>query len=74
MSKQSLESRMARLEEIVAAMESSGKPLEEVIALFKEGVELTRQCKTELSRLELEVQKVLAENDDGSLKTEEIDV
>ncbi len=68
-----METKLKRLEEIVAAMESSGKPLDEVIALFKEGVELTKQCKKELSRLELEVQKVLAENEDGTLKTEKID-
>lgn len=74
MNNNGFESKMKRLEEIVELMESSKKPLDEVIALFKEGVALSKECKKELTRLESEVQKVLAENEDGTLLTEKFDL
>ena len=70
----SFEEKLKRLEEIVALMESSNKPLGEVIALFKEGTALSKECKSELDRFDIEVQKALGENEDGTLLTEVIDV
>ena len=67
------EGKLKRLEEIVAAMETTGKPLEEVISLFKEGVGLSSQCKAELASIEIEVKKVLAQNADGTLETSPLD-
>ena len=67
------ESKLKRLEEIVEAMETTGRPLEEVISLFKEGVGLSSQCKSELAALEGQVQKVLAENADGTLETKSLE-
>lgn len=65
----SFEEKMKRLEEIVVQMESSKKPLEEVILLFKEGTKLSRECKAELTGMETEVRKVLEETTDGMLET-----
>jgi exodeoxyribonuclease VII small subunit len=74
MAEQTFEEKLTRLEAIVGQMESSKKPLEEVIALFKEGMALSKECKTELNRMESDVQRVLAENDDGTLNTEKLDI
>ena len=40
----SLEQNMARLEQIVRAMERGDVPLEESLKLFQEGTELVRSC------------------------------
>ncbi|MDR0453634.1 MAG: exodeoxyribonuclease VII small subunit [Deferribacteraceae bacterium] len=64
------EEKLKRLEEIVTQMESSDRPLNEIITLFKEGAALSKECKSELDRLDIEVQKVLEENEDGTLLTE----
>jgi exodeoxyribonuclease VII small subunit len=74
LSEKTFEEKLTRLEEIVGGMESSKKPLNEVIALFKEGMTLSKECKAELNNMEAEVQKVLEENPDGSLVTEKMDV
>jgi len=71
--KKNFEEKLKRLEEIVVQMESSSKPLDEVVNLFKEGVALSKECKSELDRFDIEVQKVLAENEDGTLLTEKMD-
>lgn len=49
------EAALKRLEEIVAALENSKTPLENAIALFEEGVALTKQCQTILSTAESKV-------------------
>ncbi|MDR2883670.1 MAG: exodeoxyribonuclease VII small subunit [Deferribacteraceae bacterium] len=46
----------------------------EVIALFKEGMALSKECKTELNSMEVEVQRVLDEDSDGMLITEKMDI
>ena len=71
--KKNFEEKLKRLEEIVTQMESSNKPLNEIIALFKEGAALSKECKSELDRFDIEVQKVLAENEDSTLLTEKTD-
>ena len=67
------EEKLKRLEEIIVQMESHGKPLNEIITLFKEGASISKECKLELERFDIEVQKVLAENEDGRLETEKVD-
>ncbi len=68
--KKSFEEKMKRLEEIAEQMESSKKPLEEIIVLFKEGMTLSKDCRAELTGMEAEVRKVLDENADGTLASE----
>ncbi len=49
------EAALKRLEDIVAALENSKTPLEQAIALFEEGVTLTKQCQTILASAETKV-------------------
>ncbi|MDR2401189.1 MAG: exodeoxyribonuclease VII small subunit [Deferribacteraceae bacterium] len=66
------EEKLKRLEDIVQQMENPKKELGELITLFKEGIVLTKECRTELSGMEKEVKKVMEEveneasKDDGS--------
>lgn len=64
------EANMARLEQIVRAMERGDVPLEESLKLFQEGTELVRSCGKLLDDAELQVKKVLA-GPDGTPVTEE---
>ena len=55
--KLTFEQAMARLEEIVALLESGDHPLEESLALYEEGAKRMKQCLTMLdkaSKLRLE--------------------
>ena len=67
MSKQSktFEASMARLEQIVRAMERGDVALEESLKLFQEGTELVRSCAKLLDEAQLQIQKVMA-GADGS--------
>ncbi len=56
--KRSFEQAMARLEEIVAALDSGEAPLEESLALFEEGAKLVNQCNTQLEKAEQRVTKL----------------
>lgn len=58
-----LEKRLARLEEILARMESEEIELEEALKLFEEGVGHVREAERVLSETELRVEELLA---DGS--------
>ena len=44
------EKKMARLEEIVRALEAGDVPLEEGMALYKEGAECSRLCRQQLDK------------------------
>jgi len=61
------EESVARLEQIVAELESDGLELEAALRLFEEGVERLRAAAAELARAEAQV-KVLVENADGELE------
>ena len=54
----SFEQNMARLEQIVRAMERGDVPLEESLKLFQEGTDLVRKCGKLLDEAELQVKKV----------------
>lgn len=54
----SFEERLARLKEIVAALEKGDLPLEEGVALFKEGQALSKECAGQLTRARNEVKIV----------------
>ena len=47
---QTFETRMARLQEIVTAMESGELPLEQGVNLYREGMELSRVCREQLEK------------------------
>ena len=49
---------MARLEEIVDAMESNKMPLEELIVRYEEGVKLVRVCQEKLEAAEKRIELI----------------
>lgn len=56
----SFESALARLAEIVEALEKGDLPLERSLALFEEGVRLSRLGAERLENAELRVEQLLA--------------
>ena len=50
---------MTRLEEIVRLLEGGTLPLEESLALFEEGVKLSRRCLTVLNEAERKVERLV---------------
>lgn len=57
------EESMARLEQIVRAMERGDVALEESLKLFQEGTELVRSCQKLLDDAQLQVKKVMTAPD-----------
>ena len=55
---QDFETALAELESLVAAMEDGSLPLEQSLAAYRRGVELTRVCQDRLAQAEQQV-KVL---------------
>jgi exodeoxyribonuclease VII small subunit len=53
------EQALEDLEALVARMEKGDLPLEEALAHFERGIELTRRCQTALKDAELKVQKLV---------------
>lgn len=57
------EASMARLEQIVRAMERGDVALEESLKLFQEGTELVRSCQKLLDEAQLQVKKIMTASD-----------
>jgi exodeoxyribonuclease VII small subunit len=57
------EESMARLEQIVRAMERGDVALEESLKLFQEGTELVRSCQKLLDDAQLQVKKIVTAPD-----------
>jgi len=70
--KLTFEESMARLEQIVRALEQGNAPLEESLKLFQEGTDLVRTCGKLLDDAELQIKKVLTAAD-GSPVMEDFD-
>lgn len=66
---QTFEASMARLEQIVRAMERGDVALEESLKLFQEGTELVRSCQKLLDEAQLQVKKIMS-GPDGSPQEE----
>ncbi|MGI6194537.1 MAG: exodeoxyribonuclease VII small subunit [Clostridiales bacterium] len=64
------EAAIARLEEIVRALESGGAPLDESLSLFEEGVSLVKLCNEKLDAAEQKV-KLLTTGPDGTTSEED---
>lgn len=64
--KQSFEESLARLEEIVAALEDEKLPLERSLKLYEEGVKLARKCSSELEAAERKI-SILQRKPDGDI-------
>ena len=67
------EQSMARLEQIVRAMERGGVALEESLKLFQEGTELVRSCGKLLDDAQLQIQKVMTAADGSPVMEDFID-
>lgn len=52
----SFEERLSRLQAIVSALESGESPLEESVALYKEGLAHTRACRDQLAKARHEIE------------------
>ena len=70
---QSFEQNMARLEQIVRAMERGDVALEESLKLFQEGTELVRSCSKLLDEAQLQVKKIKTAPDGSPVEEEFID-
>ena len=68
---QTFEASMARLEQIVRAMERGDVALEESLKLFQEGTELVRNCQKLLDDAQLQIKKIMTAPD-GSPVEEEV--
>lgn len=63
------EQALERLEKIVADMESTELPLDEVVHKFEEGTRLVRFCAQKLEEAEKKIE-ILAKKKDGTVTTE----
>ena len=63
---QTFEESLARLEEILRALESGDAGLDAMLKLYEEGVSLIRSCNTQLEKAEQTV-KMLQMQQDGTV-------
>ena len=59
--KKSFEESMKRLEEIISELESGDIELEKSLAYFTEGIEMVKNCKSELTKAEEKVKILIDE-------------
>lgn len=62
------EDAFRQLEEIVRKLEAGGLPLEENLALFEEGMKLSKLCGRRLDVAELRVTEITTEVDGGGTR------
>ena len=62
------EETLAELEKLVESLEAGQLSLDESLAGFKQGIELTRRCQSVLDNAEQTVQQLLDIQDEDSLK------
>ena len=67
---QTCEASMARLEQIVRAMERGDVALEESLKLFQEGTELVRNCQKLLDDAQLQIKKIMTAPDGSPVEEE----
>jgi exodeoxyribonuclease VII small subunit len=60
---QSFETSLAALEEIVRELERGDLPLEKSLALFEQGVRLSRECQERLQAAERRIEVLLRDGD-----------
>ena len=69
-SSQNFEQSMARLEQIVRAMERGDVPLEQSLKPFEEGTALVRRCSSLLDGAELQIRQVMKGPDGAPVEME----
>ena len=60
----SFEESLKRLETIVEQLESGDLPLEQTVALYKEGMELGQNCAAQLKKVQQDVKKIVETSQD----------
>jgi exodeoxyribonuclease VII small subunit len=70
--KNSLESSLKRLEEIVDTLERGETSLDDAVNLYEEGVQISKQCAEKLKAAELKIKK-LSRDIDGQFSLNESD-
>jgi exodeoxyribonuclease VII small subunit len=65
------EKKLTRLEEIVQKMEKGELALDESLKLFEEGVKLSRDCHSQLTKAEAQVKKLVNFDEKGKAVTED---
>lgn len=60
--KLSFEEAMEQLEQIVDRLEEGDVPLEEAIAIYKEGMELSKLCHDKLKNVEEQLAQIITED------------
>ena len=66
------EASLAELEEIVAKLEDGDMPLEQSLALFEQGIKLSRDCRDRLTKAERRIE-ILMQDSDGNLTAAEVE-
>ena len=61
MSEKTLEQNFERLEELTAKMEKGDIPLEKMYVLYKEGIDLVRQCNKKIDTVEKNIKLINSE-------------
>lgn len=57
-SKPTFEESVARLEELIEAMEDGSAPLSDLVAKYEEGSKLLKECQSQLKAAELKIEKL----------------
>jgi exodeoxyribonuclease VII small subunit len=56
------EESMARLDVIVRELQNNEKPLDEMITLFEEGLQLVNACNSRLNAFETQINEIVRKN------------
>lgn len=70
----SFEEQLAELERVVEQLERGDLPLEDSVALFERGVQLSEACKAQLTNAEGRIQVLLNPTGKGPVRMEELAV
>ncbi len=67
------EKKLKSLEDIVAKMESGELSLDKSLEMFEKGVQLSKECSSQLSEAEQKVQKLIGVSESGEAQTEDFE-
>jgi exodeoxyribonuclease VII small subunit len=70
--KNSLESSLKRLEEIVEKLEHGDASLDDAVVLYEEGIQISKECAEKLKSTELKIKK-LSKDIEGQFTISEFD-
>lgn len=68
----SFEDQLGDLEKVVEQLEKGDLPLEDSVALFERGMQLSEACKEQLARAESRIQVLLNPREKGPVRVEDL--